>query len=182
MTAFPSRARFAAAVLAAGAALAGCGTVDRASHRIADAITPYRVEIVQGNFVSKEQVEALKPGMSRQQVREVLGTPLITDAFHADRWDYVFTLRRKGLEPQERHLTVYFKGDAFDRAEGDTMPSEADFVASLDNKRKNAKVPPLQATEEQLKRYTPEHTQPAASPTVQAPPRTDYPPLEPAAR
>jgi outer membrane protein assembly factor BamE len=47
--------------------------------------------VVQGNFVSREQVEFLKPGMTRQQVRDVLGTPLVASLFHADRWDYVFT-------------------------------------------------------------------------------------------
>ena len=50
-------------------------------------ITPYRIEIQQGNFVSQEMVSQLKPGMSKDQVRFVLGTPLITDSFHADRWD-----------------------------------------------------------------------------------------------
>ena len=65
--------------------------------RFADSITPYKVEVVQGNFVSKEQVEALKPGMSRQQVRDILGTPLVTSVFHGDRWDYVFTLKRQGV-------------------------------------------------------------------------------------
>ena len=52
---------------------------------------------MQGNFVSKEQVEALRPGMSRQQVRDILGTPLVTSVFHADRWDYVFTIKRQGV-------------------------------------------------------------------------------------
>ena len=92
---------------------------------------------MQGNFVSKEQVEALKPGMSRQQVRDILGTPLLTSIFHADRWDYVFTLKRQGVPPQERKLAVFFKGNVLDRFEGDEMPSEAEFVATLDNKRKD---------------------------------------------
>src|SRR4029079_6304680 len=77
---------------------AGCSSFDRVSYGITDAITPYKIEIVQGNFVSKEQVAALKPGMSRQQVRDILGTPLVTSVFHADRWDYVFTLKRQGVE------------------------------------------------------------------------------------
>ncbi|HZY17264.1 MAG TPA: outer membrane protein assembly factor BamE [Ramlibacter sp.] len=158
------------------AAVAGCGTVDGASRRIADAITPYKVEIVQGNFISREQVELLKPGMGRQQVREILGTPLVTSVFHADRWDYVFTLRRQGVEPQARRLTVFFRGETLDRVEGDTMPSESEFVATI-NKRRAGKVPPLQATEEQLQRNAGKAPQP--QPPAPAPATASYPPLEP---
>lgn len=61
--------------LAIAAALAGCNSIDGAAHRVANAVTPYKVDVVQGNFVSKEQVEALQPGMSRQQIRDILGTP-----------------------------------------------------------------------------------------------------------
>ena len=78
--------------VAASSVLAACGSFDGLTGRMANSITPYRVEVVQGNFSSREQVEALRPGMNRQQVREVLGTPLLTSVFHADRWDFVFTL------------------------------------------------------------------------------------------
>jgi outer membrane protein assembly factor BamE len=172
-----------ALAFAACALAAGCGSFDNATRRVADSITPYKVEVVQGNFVSKEQVQALKPGMGRQQVRDVLGTPLVTSVFHADRWDYVFTLKRKGLETQARRLSVFFKGDVLDRFEGDEMPSEADFVATLDNKRKDAKVPVLEASEESLSRFS--AGRPAAAPAAAtAAPATssDYPPLEAPAR
>ena len=65
------------------------------------ALQPYRAPVVQGNVVTREQVAVLRPGMSRIQVRDILGTPLLTSVFHADRWDYVFTLRQQGREPQE---------------------------------------------------------------------------------
>ena len=110
-------------VLAACAAAAACGSVDGASRRIASAITPYKVEVVQGNFISREQVEQLRPGMSRQQVRELLGTPLVTSVFHGDRWDYVFTIKRDGVQEQPRRLTLHFTGDALQRFQGDPMPS-----------------------------------------------------------
>ncbi|HRI69290.1 MAG TPA: outer membrane protein assembly factor BamE, partial [Polyangium sp.] len=111
MPAFPfSRACFAV-LAASAAAMSGCSSVDSLSRGITDSITPYRVEVVQGNFVSREQVEALRTGMTRQQVREVLGSPLLTSVFHADRWDYVFILKRQGVEPQARKLAVYFKGE-----------------------------------------------------------------------
>jgi outer membrane protein assembly factor BamE len=165
--------------LAACAMLGACGSISNATQGWASSLAPYKVEVVQGNFISKEQVEALKPGMSRQQVRDILGTPLVASVFHADRWDYVFTLRRQGVQAQARRLTVYFKGSELERFEGDTMPSEAEFVATLDNKRKQAKVPVLEASEESLKKFG---GKPAAQPATepQAPPAVNYPPLEPA--
>jgi len=189
MPAMPLRQRQCAlAATALLAALAGCSTVDNASHGIANAITPYKIEIVQGNFVSREQVEALQKGMTRDQVRNVLGTPLVTSLFHGDRWDYVFTLKRQGVEPQKRHLTVFFKDELMDRVEGDTMPSESEFVTTLENKRKLGKVPRLEATEEELKSFQAKN-QPAASASASAgaasaaaatspAPATNYPPLE----
>jgi outer membrane protein assembly factor BamE len=173
---------------AACAALAACSSIDSATRRFAESITPYKVEVVQGNFVSKEQVAALKPGMTRQQVRDILGTPLVADVFHAGRWDYVFTLKRHGVQEQARRLTVLFKGDVLDHFEGDEMPSEAEFVATLDNKRKNAKVPVLEATEESLNKAStaaPASTapaEPAKAPEPAAPPVANYPPLEAPAR
>lgn len=114
-------------------------------------ITPYKIDIIQGNFVSREQIEQLRPGMTREQVKALLGTPLLASLFHADRWDYVFTLKRQGVEPQSFKYTVYFKGDQLERFAGDTMPSEQEFIAKLDTRRNFGKVPVLQATEEQLK-------------------------------
>lgn len=172
-------------VLAACAALAGCSSVDGVSRRIASAVTPYKVEVVQGNFVSREQAEQLKPGMPRQQVRELLGTPLVTSLFHGDRWDYVFTLKRDGVQEAPRRLTLFFKGDALERFEGDTMPSESEFVAAIGSKPRDARKPVLEASEEQLQRAS-ANNKPAASPqpapTVAAPAPTSYPPLEPGAR
>ena len=171
-------------VLAASAALAlaGCGTFNDATHRFASSLAPYKVEIVQGNFVSKEQVDALQPGMTREQVRQILGSPLLADLFHVDRWDYVFTMRRQGVPPQERHLSVFFKGDAMDHVQGDPMPSEAEFVSTID-RHKPARIPPLQATEAQLKAFeSRQATPPAAPEAAPAEPPTNYPPLEPGAR
>lgn len=163
-------------ILLWGASLAACGSLDGAKDRLAGVITPYRIDVVQGNFVSREQVEALQPGMGRQQVRDILGTPLVTSLFHADRWEYVFTLKRPKTEVQTRKLTVFFSGDAFDRAEGDEMPSESEFVATLGQNKANKAVPVLQASEAQLARF------PARAPTppvvVPPPAPTSYPPLE----
>jgi outer membrane protein assembly factor BamE len=148
---------------------------------VTSVISPYRVEVVQGNFVSKEQVEALQKGMSREQVRQILGTPLVSSVFHNDRWDYVFSLRRQGVEPQQRRLTVYFKDDMMERAEGDTMPSEAEFVSTLQVKNRPGKVPRLEATEEELRAF-PKSSTSAAQPEPAPPATTNYPPLESAPR
>lgn len=185
MTAMPPRpVRLVLAAAAALALLSGCGSMTM-GERIGSVITPYKVEVVQGNFISKEQVEALQKGMSREQVRQVLGTPLVTSLFHGERWDYVFTLKRQGVEPQQRRLTVFFNGDVLDRTEGDEMPSEAEFVATLD-RRKQGKVPRLEATEEELRAFSSKQTsaEPAAQPApVATPPApASYPPLEPPAR
>ena len=136
--------------------LSGCGSFNTSSLNASKInpvnwITPYRIDVIQGNFVSKEQVAALKAGMTRDQVKDVLGTPLVSSLFHQDRWDYVFTLKRQGVEPQSFKYAVFFKGDLLERFSGDAMPSEAEFIATLASARKFGKTPALEATEEQLK-------------------------------
>ncbi len=168
--------------------LSACGSMKSMTSGLTDSkinpanwITPYKIEIVQGNFVSKEQVELLKPGMPRVQVRDVLGTPLLASVFHADRWDYVFTLKRQNAEPQALKLTVFFKNDVLERFEGDAMPSETEFVTRLDSRRKLGKVPVLELSEEQLKAAEKKSANATAAPATPAPmatPSASYPPLE----
>ena len=169
--------------LAAGAVLAGCGTMDRTSQRLAGIIEPYRAQIVQGNFVSNEQRQALRPGMARAQVRDILGTPLIASLFHANRWDYAFSIQRQGVAAQNFRLTVYFKGDVLEQIESDVLPSESEFAGRLVRPQSVGKLPPLQASEEDLKKFSPASTPAAAAvpPAPAALPRS-YPPLEPTAR
>lgn len=139
----------------------------------------YRPEVVQGNFVSREQVQALRAGMPKQVVRDVLGTPLVTSLFHADRWDYAFTIRRQGAEPQQRRFSVFFKGDLLDRVEGDTLPTEAEFAAKLDSRRPPTKLPELKASEADLAKFPTKPTA-ATQPVPSAAPVSpvSYPPLE----
>ena len=120
-------------------------------------------------------------GSNRQVVRDLLGTPLLQSVFHADRWDYVFTFKRRGEEPQLRKVTVFFKNDALDRFEADTLPTEADFVASLDSGRKAVKVPVLEASEASLKQFPTAAKAPEPATVRVLPPLpATYPPLEPA--
>ena len=95
---------------------------------------PYVPDIVQGNFISSEQYSKLQLGMTREQVRQILGTPLLASYFHANRWDYVFEFKRNGQRVgAERHVTVYFDGDKLVKFEGDALPTEIELVAEIDN-------------------------------------------------
>lgn len=89
----------------------------------------YKLDINQGNYITQDQVERLKVGLTRQQVRVVLGTPLLSDPFHANRWDYVYAFERQGKLLEERRLTVYFVDDKLARWEGDEMPPPVAEVA-----------------------------------------------------
>lgn len=86
-------------------------------------LKPYKIDIQQGNFLTQEMVSKLKPGMTRSQVRFVLGTPLIVDPFHDDRWDYVYRYKKAGKLTEKRRITVVFDGDRLARIEGDVAPS-----------------------------------------------------------
>lgn len=84
-------------------------------------VTEYRIDIQQGNVIDQEMVAQLKPGQTRDQVRFILGTPLLTDVFHADRWDYLYSFQngRTGAV-EKRRLTVFFNKDGrLERASGD---------------------------------------------------------------
>lgn len=168
-----------ALTLSIASLLTACSSISDTTRNAMSAVTPYKVEVVQGNFVAREQVQALQPGMSRQQVREILGTPLVTSVFHADRWEYVFTIKRKDVPEQTRKLTVFFEGERFVRAEGDEMPTETEFVATLGKPAGKIKVPNLQATEEQLAKF-PARSNKGAAPAMQeaVPTQRSYPPLE----
>ena len=160
-----------------GVGLVGCGSFDSASNRVASMITPYKIDIVQGNVVTREQAEAVKPGMPKAQVRDIMGTALLTDIFHADRWDYVFTLKSQGVAPQSRRVTVYFTKDGVvDRVHADPLPSEAEFVASLKSPVTNPTTVPLEASAEMLQKYPPPSKPPVSAPPALAP--VDSPPLE----
>ena len=189
----PVAARAARGAAALAVVLLGaCSTANNVSNRLAGIVSPYRIDVVQGNFVSKEQAAALQPGMTRVQVRDLLGTPLLMSMFHADRWDYVFTFKRQGLEPQSRRVTVHFKGDLLERFVAGELPTEAEFVASLDSGRRIGKVGELEASEESLAKFAASRTTAAAgpagaagaeaSPKVLPPLPERYPPLEPATR
>jgi outer membrane protein assembly factor BamE len=85
----------------------------------------YKPTIQQGNIVSQEDIDRLQPGMTKRQVRFALGTPMLVDVFHQDRWDYVFT-EGVGSEPDARQgVHLFFENDQLVRIEGDMRPGAA---------------------------------------------------------
>jgi outer membrane protein assembly factor BamE len=93
---------------------------------LAPGLTPYRIEIQQGNYVSQEMVAQLKPGLTRDQVRYVLGTPLVSDIFHEERWDYVFMRQHaNSREIEYRRIAVFFEDGKLKRVEGDIVAAAA---------------------------------------------------------
>jgi outer membrane protein assembly factor BamE len=158
-------------------ALAACSGLDGASRSVSGIVGAYKMDVVQGNFVSSEQLDKLKAGMGRQAVRDLLGTPLLRSVFHAERWDYVFSFKRAGEPQQLRKMTVFFKGDLVERFEADALPTEAAFISSLYAGRKPDKLPALEASEELLKQFAPAPKRAAPKPMPEPP--ANYPPLEP---
>jgi len=107
-------------ILAAAFALSAC----KQNVELPSLISPYRIDIQQGNVVTQEMVSKLKVGMTRSQVRFVLGSPLVTDMFHGNRWDYVYTMQKQGKPEERRRLTVIFDGDKLATLEGDVVLSD----------------------------------------------------------
>ena len=98
--------------------VAGCQTVTGIP-----GLHAYKIDIQQGNYVTQDMVAKLKPGMTKSQVRFALGTPLVTDVFHPDRWDYVYVLNKKGKLLEQRRIIVVFQDEKLLRLEGDVVPS-----------------------------------------------------------
>jgi outer membrane protein assembly factor BamE len=89
----------------------------------------YKLDVNQGNFITQDQVDKLKVGLTPPQVRLALGTPLLTDPFHASRWDYIYSFERNGHVLEQRQFTVYFVNDKLARWEGDEAPPPPAEVA-----------------------------------------------------
>ena len=115
--------------------LGGCSSaIDNTQRAWMNSIfQPYVPDIVQGNFISSEQYSKLKVGMTREQVRQIMGAPLLASYFHANRWDYVFEFKREGeTVGKERRVTLIFEGDQLAKFGGDALPTEVELVAEID--------------------------------------------------
>ncbi|MBX9868608.1 MAG: outer membrane protein assembly factor BamE, partial [Burkholderiaceae bacterium] len=96
-------------------------------------VSPYKITIQQGNFISQEQASQLKQGMTREQVRFLLGTALLTDMFHEDRWDYPFRLLKPSGELITSRISIYFKNNTVAKFEGANLPTEKEYLAHITN-------------------------------------------------
>lgn len=103
--------------------LAGCSSWSNPIDRI----KPHKIDIPQGNALNQDMIDKLKPGMTKSQVRFILGTPLIVDPFRLDRWDYVYRLEKEGKLVERRHVSVIFENDVLKALQGDVVaaPVEA---------------------------------------------------------
>jgi outer membrane protein assembly factor BamE len=159
----------------------GCASWASDTDSIFGLMSPHRVVIQQGNVVTQEQLARVKPGMNRLQVRDILGSPLLIDAFHADRWDYVFTLSQGGKPLQRRNVALSFDGDVLKNIDAPELPTEREFIDSIARSGRVVAASELELSPEQLKslpipaRSAPT-VQDVSTPTVS--PRI-YPPLEP---
>jgi outer membrane protein assembly factor BamE len=168
----------AVGALAAAVLLGGCSSISSEGNLLG-VITPYRIEIVQGNVVTKEQLALVRLGMSRVQVRDALGSPLLADLFHSDRWDYVFTIKRPGTQPQRRSVVMLFEADKLTKIDAPELPSEREFVAAISRTSARGDAVALELTPEQLAALPVPAKTPAPPPEEPSGPVRTYPPLEP---
>jgi outer membrane protein assembly factor BamE len=82
----------------------------------------YRIDIQQGSIIDNEMLARLKPGMDKNQVQFIMGTPPLVDPFHTDRWDYVYTFSKGGRQRKQRHITLHFEDDKLAYVDGDVVP------------------------------------------------------------
>ena len=101
----------------------------------------YKIDINQGNYITQDMVDRLKPGLNKQQTRLILGTPLVQSAFRDNRWDYVYEFRRQGRLVEHRQFTAYFVDDKLARWEGDEMPQSVADLNKAAAERTLARMP-----------------------------------------
>ena len=131
--------------------------------KLGKVLKPYRPDMVQGNFISKEQLERLKLGMDREEVKVVLGTPLITSVMHPNRWDYVFAFKRGDTQlVEQRQVTLLFEKDILKKITADDLPTEYELIAEIDGIKSSRRV--------QRKAVAPELESQHPAPTVQTVP------------
>lgn len=109
--------------------MAACSSVSEI--KVTDYLSPYRIDVNQGNYLTQDMVAQLKPGQTREQVRFILGSPLIVDAFHGgDRWDYLYRFQPGVGQVQTRRLVVFFTDGKLARVGGDVAAGSATDLAT----------------------------------------------------
>lgn len=128
---------FLAALVVSSGLISGCSF-----DSVVGLVDPYRIDVRQGNYVDQEMVAQLRRGMTREQVRYVLGSPLVVDMFRSDRWDYVYRFRPGSGEAQQRVISLFFAGDVLDRIEGDVAAASGDAAAAPQPRSRVVEIPP----------------------------------------
>ncbi len=106
---------------------------DDSKTKLGKVFKPYRPDMVQGNFISKEQLDRLKLGMDREEVKVILGTPLLTSVMHTNRWDYVFAFKRGDTQlVEQRQVTLFFEKEALVKINAGDLPTEYELIAEID--------------------------------------------------
>jgi outer membrane protein assembly factor BamE len=130
-------AKISSAAPSVAPSVAPIGVQNTKAPRFFGIFSPYRPDVQQGNFISAEMMTQLKDGMkrkegiTREQVRFILGTPLLTDPFHGDRWDYVFRMQKGNGDIIFSRVAIFFKGNQLDRFDGSVLPTERDYLAII---------------------------------------------------
>lgn len=105
-------------------------------------IKPYKMDIQQGNVVTSKMMMQLRPGMTKSQVRFIMGTPLIADSFHANRWDYIYRMQKDGKLIEQRHVILDFEDEQLKRVRGDVIPAgTGEAAAPAESAAKPAAAP-----------------------------------------
>ena len=100
----------------------------------------YRIDIKQGNIIDQELIDLLRPNINKRQVLYILGSPMLTDSFHKDRWDYVYSIREKGEQTTQKRVALFFQGDSLSGLEGDFKPNNTPGIKP--SKDLTVEVPP----------------------------------------
>ena len=147
--------------------MTACGNLTSFSEgsksKLGQVLKPYRPDMVQGNFISKEQLDRLKVGMDREEVKVILGTPLIASVMHPNRWDYVFAFKRGDTQlVEQRQVTIIFEKDLLSKINADDLPTEYELIAEIDG-IKASRRPQRKPVAQELESHHP-------APTVQTVP------------
>lgn len=128
----------AQAPAAKAAAPAPTGVQTTRQKRLFGIFSPYKIDVQQGNFISQEQLSQLKTGMTPEQVHFVLGTPLLNDVFHANRWDYVFRMQKGSGEVISSRIAVHFQDNRVARIDAGSLPTEQDYLSLIAGSKPDA--------------------------------------------
>ncbi len=118
--------------------LGGCTNVYEGDFKLPGV---YRIDIQQGNVINQEMLDKLKPGMNQNQVRFIMGTPILIDPFHNDRWDYVYTFSKGGGQREQRHISLYFEEEGLAYLDGDVVTGIRKPPTAFLKERKSVEVP-----------------------------------------